>query len=316
MLRSFVAILPFVLAPMPAAALNWYMVEIIVFEHREDAARTDEHWPRDPGRPDFSDSVALVPPTDPRTLQPFEQLLPEQTQLGGALRTLDRSSRYQPLVHVGWLQPGLSRAEAPALRIDMESAERLAPVPLVVEPEPDPLDQPAPVEDDEFDPSDEPHPVQEDASMELDPWLLADQLRSAYASPTPPQRLQGNVTLILQRFLHLEFDLVYTSDDRLPEPDEGGWSERRNAILDDFIVGDIGFDEAHARLEALEAEPRNQAYRLQERRRVRLNEVHYFDHPMVGVIALVRPLPADEVEARQAAWDAAHGIEPEESPDP
>jgi hypothetical protein len=31
-------------------------------------------------------------------------------------------------------------------------------------------------------------------------------------------------------------------------------------------------------------------YRINEKRRVKLNEIHYFDHPRFGVIATVRPL--------------------------
>jgi len=31
-------------------------------------------------------------------------------------------------------------------------------------------------------------------------------------------------------------------------------------------------------------------YRINEKRRVKLNEIHYFDHPRFGVIATIRPL--------------------------
>jgi hypothetical protein len=41
------------------------------------------------------------------------------------------------------------------------------------------------------------------------------------------------------------------------------------------------------RLELDYATPDGRAYRLRERRRVKFNERHYFDHPAIGAIAVV-----------------------------
>ena len=40
----------------------------------------------------------------------------------------------------------------------------------------------------------------------------------------------------------------------------------------------------------LEYSPNNPIYRINEKRRIKLNEIHYFDHPKFGVIATVKPL--------------------------
>lgn len=91
---------------------------------------------------------------------------------------------------------------------------------------------------------------------------------STAGTPDPAQetasaalpRLDGTVRLILSRYLHLETDLRYH------EPQGTG-------LLSMF------------ERQSAEAQP----YRLSETRRMRSREVHYLDHPMFGVIALVTP---------------------------
>ncbi len=94
----------------------------------------------------------------------------------------------------------------------------------------------------------------------------------AAAQPTPP-RLDGVVNLSLARYLHLDVDLLYRSADA--------------------PSGDSGFFGSSAPTAPL-------AYRMQESRRMRSKELHYLDHPMFGVIALVTPY-----DPQQAAADAA-----------
>ena len=283
------------LAPAaPAAAQDWYAVEVIVFQHRSDASAQDERWPPDPGHPDLSNATPVLPPTDPRTLRPFEQLGPTALQMGGAWRTLSESSRYLPLVHVGWRQPGLDPENAVPVRIDLASGERLPPEPLVIE---DPAaDELLP----EADAASPPEPVTE--APVTNPWLIAERLRQEYATQPVPEPLLGTVTLRLQRFLHIDVDLLLTTDEPLPLADgERDWLHERENILADLTFELIGGDEARARLEALNARPRMQAYRLQAQRRVRTTELHYFDHPKLGVIVTVRPIPAEEIDALRAA---------------
>lgn len=71
--------------------------------------------------------------------------------------------------------------------------------------------------------------------------------------------LDGTITLVRERFLHLDVDLMLQS-----------------------------------------------TYSLQEKRRMRSGELHYFDHPVFGVIAEVNPYsaPAPVVPAEPAAPDA------------
>ncbi|MFN2300909.1 MAG: CsiV family protein [Gammaproteobacteria bacterium] len=320
-LTRILPIAALLLAAAPAAAQDWFAVEVIVFEHRDDAAG-GERFPADPGNTDFSAAVDVQPPTAPRTLRPFEQLRPEALTLGGALRTLERSSRYQALVHFGWMQPGLSREDAVGVRISMHSGQPLSVEPLTIEmPGDEPVEEKAAesalqsqAELDDMGSLD--YEIEDFAVKEVveNAWLTAEELRVEFAAPPVPARLQGTVTLALQRFMHIDTDVVLTTDTPLPSadgayPDEWtraeDWQTRREGILSDLVFDRIGAEEARARLEALEAEPRFQAYRVTESRRVRRDELHYFDHPRVGVIVSVRQIPAEEIEARRQAYDDA-----------
>ena len=73
-----------------------------------------------------------------------------------------------------------------------------------------------------------------------------------------PTKLGGEITLHRGRFLHVTLDLSLDTNTDIP---------------------------------AL-----SQPYRLQQARRLRSGEVHYFDHPALGVVLTVRPEPEPEPE--------------------
>jgi hypothetical protein len=87
--------------------------------------------------------------------------------------------------------------------------------------------------------------------------------------------IDGSVTLIRERYLHLDVDLVLTRANGAAPANTGGADSRP-------------------------------AFRLNEKRRMRSREVHYFDHPRFGMIAVVTPYDAPEDEPEP---------EPEETPD-
>ena len=92
-----------------------YRVEIIVFRNLSPGAR-----PEDPGRPPLPPSQVDADRLDPET-EIVDPPSPGSTAAGGplhfkltdafamdeALARLRRSSAYRPLVHEGWIQPGL-----------------------------------------------------------------------------------------------------------------------------------------------------------------------------------------------------------------
>lgn len=298
-LRVFLVLVTLAL-PVPSHATapatpDWYAIEMIVFAHREDASGQDEVWPADPGMPDLAGAAEIVPPTVPPSLQAYESIPSDALRMSGAMRTLERSGRYRPLLHFGWLQPGVGRDVALPVTVSVAATAAVAVVPLRVElPAPPPTETPI-ADEPEVDPFELPP----------DADTLAGELAAEYAEPPVRDPVIGTARLVQQRFLHVELDLLFISDEPLPIPHDGDWYERRDRILRDLSFGAIGYDEARARLDALNAEPRFQRYRLRESRRIRADEVHYFDHPEFGAIVTVRSLDPQTVEARRKSYEEA-----------
>ena len=123
-------------APEPALPPR-YEVEVIVFAHR-DFDPTEERFAQTTNglgaaaplreAPVFDETTFAAPPVVPET--PVEQppldpavvaraealsvrpLRPDEMKLGTEYRRLRAISAYQPLVHVGWVQPGLPEADS------------------------------------------------------------------------------------------------------------------------------------------------------------------------------------------------------------
>lgn len=107
----------------------------------------------------------------------------------------------------------------------------------------------------------------------------------------PPLRLDGTVTLYLNRFLHLVMDLSLEEK----APYRGGTEFRRG--------GTFGNDEVRAPFSfgSRSTVTPSIYYRIQEDRIVRNGELRYYDHPKFGVIAKITRV--EEKEAAPAGDD-------------
>ena len=127
-------------------------------------------------------------------------------------------------------------------------------------------------------------------------------------------RLQGSVTLHLSRYLHLETNLwLNTSGDylpgewRMPAPPLGppslivercrretseGFGEQWEASTEaEWHEPELGAEESWGPLY-----PYRHAVLLQQKRRMRSTEVHYIDHPKLGVVIKLTPLTEEDLE--------------------
>ena len=303
--------------PAPASAsveestVTWYDIELIVFRNLE--TRTTETWPPDAGVPAVEGVRALFPSpavmtdeaqvaanveqaeTYPGAPVPYVPLEESAYQLNGVYASLQRSSLYEPVLHVAWTQPPLPREQSPHLRVTLPDA--LAP--QEAEDLPNAVDTGEPLLGRaEENPS--PESVPEFASPDDGPFI---------ARP-----LDGVVQLSVAHYLHLDVDLVYLPDDLNTNVLDGDvqaatreWTEeerlereqRRRAIMEALGRGDITLEEA----EILALEPERavfEGFRLDQFRRVRSRELNYFDHPAYGVIVMVTPR---EVSARTLTTD-------------
>lgn len=107
-----------------AAASRWYHVEVVLFAQGGDDAWRRNDW-REEGPPALAKNTvellpgidAADPPAGSNRRRAFRTLPPSALDLGAAADRLDRSNDYRVLLHVGWNQPGFSENEAPAVHL-------------------------------------------------------------------------------------------------------------------------------------------------------------------------------------------------------
>ena len=261
---------------------TWYQVEVIVFSH--PAGNDAEQWDATPdlAYPSASrllaDEVsAPIVTSQPEQRAPTAPLQPaaltilpsSQQALRNKAAAIQRSSRYQILFHEAWNQQMTDQANA---------------LPIVLD-------------------------------------------RSGDGGAWP--ELQGTIKLYVARYLYLETNLWLNTRGeylpgswRMPAPPIGPSSlifEAPEPELEleqpqrETITADPAIDLESQRVpstlititkraETLEPiYPFRHAVRLHQTRRMRSGEVHYIDHPMLGVIVKITPLPDPRSQATPQA---------------
>ncbi len=94
------------------------------------------------------------------------------------------------------------------------------------------------------------------------------QLPTDEATQSELPQLEGRIKISVKRYLHVDFDLVLRQLATPPTTDE-------------------------ATLSALS--PNYQAYRMQAHRRMRSKELHYIDHPLMGILIIARRYETPDV---------------------
>lgn len=230
MLKKTLALLPLLAALVsPAAAeveTSWYEVEVIIFRQWQ-AGGADAEYPRpDTPAPAAENVASLNPPAPGAPLTPYARLAENELRLRGSMQALTRHKAYEPLLHVGWRQPGLGRADAPMVALP---------------------------------PGWLPEPL---AASADEPAHTPSATSAARAEAKPP--LYGLIRVFRERYLHAEVDLRYG---------EGGEPE--------YILDEEG-------RWVLSAPPPAEVHR--QSRRMRGGELHFLDHPTLGVLIQVTPV--------------------------
>ena len=131
-------------------------------------------------------------------------------------------------------------------------------------------------------------------------------------------RLQGSVTLYLSRYLHLKTNLwLNTRGDylpgewRMPAPPLGPPSlivetlpvETSKGFGEQWVASNDADGESELGAEELlgPVYPYRHAVLLQQKRRMRSTEVHYIDHPKLGVVIKITPLTKEDLEIMASA---------------
>jgi len=244
--------------------VRYYDVEVILFENLDPAARASEHWP---------ESVELE--TDERTIeigQPwpgpipaeydparsFKPLPAAKYQLNEQARKIDESPTRRLLLHTAWRQPGMPQDTALKVHFRRE-------IPAVAEPAPTPE---------------------------------GEQTLTGAHPGVPPEagELEGLIQVILARYLHVKADIVFRPETPPPSLDEslpeGFQPLPANRFTDTGTETPPPAEDSpeDAALIAPVTTPRAVVYHLnQMRRRMRSRELHYLDHPVLGMLIRITP---------------------------
>ncbi|MCP5141857.1 MAG: hypothetical protein H6926_05695 [Chromatiales bacterium] len=250
---------------------RWYRIEVVIFEQRNLGDAAIEVWPVDPGMPDMAMVKDLEnPPAG------FSVSFRNNLELGGHAARLSRSGRYEPIMHFAWTQRGLDQRRAIPLRV--KGGVIYPPLPVASPPERSPL---LPVT-----------PVTAGVDAGASGPKTATTFGIAPLTPVEPEvlyQLDGTLTLVLGRYLHLYTDLI----------------NRRLLAPGSLVFADGGAAPTYDNGQALAS------FRVREHRKMRSKELHYIDHPILGILVKATPveLPAGEPVAEPA-------IAPETAPSP
>jgi len=332
---AMMMVLPLILPNATVLAANkntpetpWYQIEVIIFSNLEQVGLGSETWP-DTSELKYDQLIMLRHPDDAflnsasnqsfdRTKNqlpefdqanmptPYELLPSSQLQLVPIVKKLQRSRSYQPLLHIAWRQPTMDpKLSNPVYIFDGIEKSVMS----------DMGNQPQAVIQSQQDGNRfssvnvGTFPYDSSQYGQLFPAMPADTLVGASF-----QKLSGTLRLSVSRYLHLEVDLNY----RIPvlkedvitvESNDSGLGDGfSDSGLSSSGLSSSGFSNSGSQLNFSQmAGQRNQQtyvqrrqalqnFHLFETRRLRSKEIHYYDHPLYGIIARVVPYELPKVE--------------------
>ena len=218
-----------------------YNIEIVIFEDTSDRYLNSEQWPiiHHPEQVLRNETIApetdIFPGIELQTKTEAVQAEYSETNsvinithntsnaLANHVSMLQRSSRYNVLLHQSWQQAGLSDEEAINIQINTNKENK--------------------TENDDVTIPNIIHQTSEINNKEI------------------KSNVQGTLKLILGRYLHIHTNLLYK---RL----KNSYTQSTPVIHSNI------FNE----------------FKIKSQRRMRSNELHYIDHPLLGILILVTPI--------------------------
>ena len=245
---------------------------------------------------------------------PFGILNPEDNKLTLSAQKIERSDEYDLLLHVNWRQPVFTSKDKRAVflhdKLNDALKEMLAVTnESIIDPNADPAA--SSVTDNSYlpqvtDTQTDPFKTTETATnypFGRTPDQIPVFEDSEENEPTGPdaQRFFGAFRLSLSRFLHIDIDLAYRTEINAPQQQfqdpMTDVSFDNQPVNTDILINDI--DDVILQ----ESKPILKEFRLLESRRIKPDEIHYFDHPAFGVIVMVSryelPKPKEEESLMQ-----------------
>lgn len=226
-------------------SVRYYDIEMVVFENLQNSPENNEIWPA-AKQLEVPENAAVLgrkytgklpAEYNPRLL--FDTLPVKDYQLNEEVEALKASEQYRLLLHTGWRQPGLPKKQAISVYFKHAVAENYGA---------------------------EQTPAQS-AETTASPAALEAAAEPEVSPATGPviANLEGLVTIVLSRYLHLNVEMLYK---RNPEDTEVD-------MFDTSFLEDSG--------------SRDTVYYLNQTRRMRSKETHYIDHPIIGMLVRITP---------------------------
>lgn len=254
--------------PLQANDTRYYDVELILVENLRPLYRESEIWKKSIAH-SKTEIYALL--DQPNTEQILDDYDPEITfkslenvdfRLTELIAHLNASKQHRIILHKGWRQPGMSKITALPIQIDHFIPDEN-------------IDAPWQVENSMVQTTND--SVQENVELEVpqNQGLLQDQ-EDDELNQIPGVRINGDIKLILSRYLHLNIDLSYQ---KIGQQQAEAFFELDNEPVDNDELADI--------------------YHLKQTRRLRSRELHYIDHPVISMIVLITPYIPPTIEQQE-----------------
>lgn len=201
---------------------------------------------------------------------PYTLLNKKWLSMGDLWDRMRRSAGYHPILHISWYQPALDKQQAKNVYF-YEGMRASIQAPSIGEMIASELDK------EKIMNKDRPLLWDDALTDTLTPNYLA-YMTNHTSSAEDPISIKGTARLLVGRYLHLNLDIIFSSDS---PPATLAEKDAQKILLDfDLLLSDeILKDEEDVTMLWY--------YQLKQQRKIRRNEIHYFDHPRFGVIAKV-----------------------------
>ncbi|HFD32177.1 MAG TPA: hypothetical protein ENJ28_05655 [Gammaproteobacteria bacterium] len=313
---------------------KWYELEVIVFANTDKSLLETEEWPEKPGSPNIKHVLDLFTPTellfedlDQIPMYYVEPLVPGEDNLNTLVKKIQKAPEYQLLMHHTWRQTVSRQNTLPPVYLDDNLTENLyQPLRSPDEMEEETTEDTSPeqllleallAEEEKINQQTQDTPF---FIHELDPIVPFDELEGLpqtehvelFPMGPPNHLLFGTLKLFKNRFMHIAIDFLHR-----PEPYEPVAKELPLEEIFPMITATPNEEEIVDQNQLIKTDeiltlgtqekPPLTGFRLKASKRIRLKEIHYFDHPLFGVIVRVIPYeqPEEEIESDAPADDAA-----------
>lgn len=222
---------------------------------------------------------------------PFAVLEDEDYRLNLSAEKIDKSAEYDLLLHIGWRQPVFLPGDKKAINLNEELNQLLAKLARQQQ-----MISRASQQDAAETPSIPDAAEELPAMPDFERYPFDNSFETELPIGPQPQQFFGAFRLSLSRFLHIDMDLSYRAAIDFTDVDLAA-ATQTTSLEETIIPEEATSLEVSGNINTLasntpeivldDSGPRLMEFRLHESRRIKPDEIHYFDHPAMGVIVMV-----------------------------